>query len=123
MPWKLRKLFEELMLRMLFMPLMPCPPWPPPPPPRAKASVADNEAAVMARAATVAVRMDFIVMFVSGPFGAIVAANDRDRRDETVGPMCWLSQQCGFSHCASRHGSLCHSRGRTPSPHLGRGLG
>jgi hypothetical protein len=63
----------EFMLRML---LMPWPPWPPPPPPRAKASVADNEAAVIAKAATVAVRMDLMVMFVSGPF----QAGDRRRR-------------------------------------------
>jgi hypothetical protein len=38
--------------------------------------VADNEAAVMANAATVAVRMDFMVMLVSGPF----RAGDRRRR-------------------------------------------
>jgi hypothetical protein len=60
--------------------LRPPPPPPPPPPPLAKASLLmDNEAAVMAKAATVAVRMDF--MFVSDPWRAIIAADDRDRRD------------------------------------------
>jgi hypothetical protein len=50
------------------------PPPPPPPPPRAKASLLDNEAAVMAKAATVAVRMDFMVL--SDPF----MASDHRRR-------------------------------------------
>ena len=57
-------LFMEFMLRD-----MPPEPWPPPPPPLAKASLADNEATVIAKAATVAVRMDFMVMFVSDPSG------------------------------------------------------
>jgi hypothetical protein len=38
--------------------------------------VADNEATVMANAATVAVRMDLMVMFVSDPF----RRGDRRRR-------------------------------------------
>src|SRR5258708_7693485 len=64
MPWKLRWLLMLFMLRD-----MPPEPWPPPPPPPlAKAALADNEATVMAKAATVAVRMDFMVMFVSDPF-------------------------------------------------------
>jgi hypothetical protein len=45
------------------------PPPPPPPPPLAKASpLRDSEAAVMAKAATVAVRKDFMV--ISDPFEA-----------------------------------------------------
>jgi hypothetical protein len=49
-------------------------PWlPPPPPPLAKASpVQANVPAAIARAATEAVRMDFMVMFVSELFLASV---------------------------------------------------
>jgi hypothetical protein len=74
---------------MEFM-LMLCELWPPPPPPPfAKAPLTDSVAAVSARAATVAVRMDFRVM-LSSPiryWRATIAADDRDRRDA---PACGL---------------------------------
>src|SRR5215471_7151158 len=90
------------MPRMLLMP--PWPPWPPPPP-RAKASVADRDATVMARAATVAVKMDLIFMFVSSPFRrATIAADDRTLEG------AWLTR------CASGHK-------KAVSQFVGRALG
>jgi hypothetical protein len=57
----------------------------------------------MAKAATVAVKRDLILMFVSDPFRrATIAADDRDPRDATAHPLCWQSQKGGFGRASSK---------------------